>query len=146
VVVELFVVRVVGLFGGCWCGQGIRSVVPGLVVVSLSLLFVFCGVLVFPCVSVSLSFGGLGFWVVFVLLVLLRVALGLAFDGLLDELMVSVVVVVHVLGSPVQGVRGGHFASVSPCGGLGSCHVCPSSSLRIPNDLAATMAWGSEAD
>ena len=92
-----------------------RSVVPGLLVVSLFLPFVFCGVPVFPCVPVSWSFGGLGFCVVIVLLVLLRVALGLASDGLLG-LMASVVVVVQVLGLPVQVVRGGPFASVSPCG------------------------------
>ncbi len=70
---------------------------------------------VFRCSPVCLfhgRVGGLGFCMVIVLLVLLRVPLGLAFDfdGLLDELMVSVVVVVQVLGSPVQGVRGGHFA------------------------------------
>ena len=106
--------------------------------------FVFCGVLVFPCVPFSWSFGGLGFWVVFALLVLLRVVLGLAFDGL-RGLMVSAVVVVQFLGSPVQVVRGGHVASVSPCGGLGSRRVCLSSHLRIPNDLAETVIWGSEA-
>jgi hypothetical protein len=50
-------------------------------------------------------------------------------DGLLG-LMVSVVVVVQVLGSPVQVVRGGPFASVSPCGGLGSRRVIPRSHLR----------------
>ncbi len=99
---------------------------PGLLVVSLFLPFVFCGVLVFPCVPVSWSCGGLVFWVVFVLLVLLRVALGLAFDGLL-ELVVSVVVVVQVLGLPVQVVRGGPFASVSPCGCLGIRQVCSTS-------------------
>ncbi len=78
------------------------------------------------------------------LLVLLRVALGLAFDGLLG-LMVAVVVIVQVLGLPVQVVRGGPFASVSPCGCLGSRRVCSSSHLRIPNDLAEAVAWGSEA-
>ena len=118
--------------------------VHGLLVVSLFLRFVFCGVPVFPCVPVSWSFGGLGFCVVIVLLVFLRVALGLAFDELLG-LMVSVVVVVQLLGSPVQVVRGGHFASVRPCGGLGSRRVGPSSHLRIPNGLAATMAWESGA-
>ena len=116
---------------------------PGLLVVSLFLLFVFYGMLSFPCVPVSWSFGGLGFWVVFVFLVLLGVALGSAFGGLLG-LMVSVVVV-QVLGLPVQVVRGGRFASVSPCGCLGSRRVCSSSHLRIPNDLAGTVAWGSEA-
>ncbi len=118
--------------------------VHGLLVVSLFLPFVFCGVPVFPCVPVSWSCGGLGFCMVIVLLVLLGVALGLAFDELLG-LMVSVVVVVQVLGSPVQVVRWGHFASVRPCGGLGSRRVCPSSHLRIPNGLAATMAWESGA-
>ena len=118
--------------------------VPGLLAVSLFLPFVFCGVPVFPCVPVSWSFGGLGFCVVIVLLVLLGVALGLASDGLLG-LVVSVVVVVQVLGLPVQVVRGGHFASVRPCGGLGSRRVGPSSHLRIPNGLAATMAWESGA-
>ena len=70
--------------------------------------------------------------------------MGLAFGGLLG-LVVSVMVVVQVLGSPVQCVRGGRFASVSQCGGLGSHRVCPGFHLRIPNDLAETMAWGSEA-
>jgi hypothetical protein len=106
--------------------------------------FVFCGSPVFPCVSVTRSFGGLCFCVVFVLLVLFGVALGLAFDGSLG-LMVSVVVAVQVLGSHVQVVRGCRFASVSPCGGLGSRRVCSSSHLRIPNDLAEAVAWGSEA-
>ena len=66
------------------------------------------------------------------------------FDGLLG-LMVAVVVVEQVLGLPVQVVRGGPFASVSPCGCLGSRRVCSSSHLRIPNDLAEAVAWGSEA-
>jgi hypothetical protein len=70
--------------------------------------------------------------------------LGLAFDGLLG-LMVAVVVVVQVVGLPVQVVRGGPFATVSPCGCLGSRRVCSSSHLRIPNDLAEAVAWGSEA-
>ena len=47
--------------GRSWPEQRFRSVVPGLLVVSLFLPFVFCGVLVFPCVLVSWSFGGLGF-------------------------------------------------------------------------------------
>ncbi len=38
-------------------------------VVSLFPPFVFCGGPVFPCVAVLWSFGGLGFWVVIVLLV-----------------------------------------------------------------------------
>ena len=113
-------------------------------VVSLSLPVVFCGGPMFPCVRYSCSLGGSGFCVSFVVLVLLRVALGLAFDGPLG-LMVAVVVVVQVLGLPVQVVRGGHFASVRPCGGLGSRRVGPSSHLRIPNGLAATMAWESGA-
>ncbi len=80
-----------GVLGGCWCEQRFRSVVPGLLVVSLflPLFFVVCW-----CSPVCLfhgHLGGLGIWVVFVLLVLLRVALGLAFDGLLG-LVVSVVV------------------------------------------------------
>ena len=66
-VVGVVVVRVVGMLGGCRCEQGSRSVVPGLLVVSLFLPFVFCGVLVFPCVPVSWSFGWLGFCVVIVL-------------------------------------------------------------------------------
>ncbi len=70
VAVGVVVVRVVRMLGGCWCEQGFRSVVPGLLVVSLFLPFVFCGMLVFPCVPVSWSFGGLGFWVVFALLIL----------------------------------------------------------------------------
>ena len=53
VAVGVVVVRVVGMLGGCWCEQGFLSVVPGLLVVSLFLPFVFCGVLVFPCVPVS---------------------------------------------------------------------------------------------
>ncbi len=75
------------------------------------------------------------------LLVLLRVALGLAFDGFL-ELLVSVVLVVHVLGLPVQVGRGGHFASVSLCERLSSRRMCLH--LRIPNDLAETVVWGSK--
>ena len=67
--VGLVVVRVMEILGGCWCEQGFLSVVPGLLVVSLFLPFVFCGVLVCPCVPDSWSFGGLGFLVVFVLLV-----------------------------------------------------------------------------
>ena len=67
--VGVVVVRVVGMLGGCWCVEGFLSVVPGLLVVSLFLPFVFCGVLVCPGVPVSWSFGGLGFWVVIVLLV-----------------------------------------------------------------------------
>ena len=70
--------------------------------------------------------------------------MGLAFDGFLG-LMVSGAVVVQVPGLPVQVVRGGPFASVSPCGGLGRRRVCPISHLRIPNDLAEAVAWGSEA-
>ena len=46
--VGVVVVRVVGKLGGCWCEEGFRSVFHGLVVVSLFLPFVFCGVLVFP--------------------------------------------------------------------------------------------------
>ena len=103
--------------------------------------FTCCGGPVFPCVPVSWSFGGLGFCVVFVLLVLFRDVLGFAFGGSLG-LMISVVVAVQVLGSHVQAVRGGCFASVSPFRGLGSRRVCSSSHLRIPSDLAATVAWG----
>jgi hypothetical protein len=80
-------------------------VVHVLLVVSLFLPFVFCGVPVFPCVPVSWPFWGLGFCVVFVLPILLIVALGLAFDGLLG-LMVAMVVVVQVLGLPAQVFRG----------------------------------------
>ena len=69
VAVGVVVVRVVGVLGGCWCEEGFRSVVHGLLVVSLFLPFVFCGVLVFPCVLFSWLFGELGFWVVIVLLV-----------------------------------------------------------------------------
>ncbi len=108
--------------------------VHGLLVGSLFLPFVFCGGPVFPCVSVSWSFGGLGFCVVFVLLVLLRDDLGLAFGGP-RGLMISVVVAAQVLGSHVQAVRGGRFASVSPFGGYGSHRVCPSSHLGSP------MVW-----
>ena len=67
--VGVVVVRVVGMLGGCWCEQGFLSVVPGLLVVSLFLPFVFCGVMVFPCVPVSWSFGELSLCVVIVLLV-----------------------------------------------------------------------------
>ena len=68
-VVGVVVVRALGVLGGCWCGQKFRPSVPGLFVVSLFLPFVFCGGPVFPCVTVSWSFGGLGFCVVIVLLV-----------------------------------------------------------------------------
>ena len=67
VAVGVFVVRVVGVLDGCCCERRFRSVVPGLLAVSLFLPFVFCGVPVFPCVLVSWSFGGLGFCVVIVL-------------------------------------------------------------------------------
>ena len=67
--VGVVVVRLLGVLGVCWCGQKFRSVVPGLLAVSLFLPFVFCGVPVFPCVLVSWPFEGLGFCVVVVLLV-----------------------------------------------------------------------------
>ena len=89
--IGVFMMMVVEILGGCWCEQRFRSVVSRLLVaVSLFLPFVFCIGPVFPCVSVSWSFGGLGFYVVYVLLVLLRVALGLVFDGSFG-LMISVV-------------------------------------------------------
>ena len=63
------IVVVLSVVGRWWLEQRFQSVVPGLLAVSLFLPFVFCGVLVFPCVPVSWSFGGLGFCVVIVLLV-----------------------------------------------------------------------------
>ena len=95
------------------------------------------------CALFVLAWGS-GFCVAFAVLVLLRVALGLVSGGALG-LVVSVAVAGQVLESCLQIALGGYFASVIPCCGLGSQLVCLSSHLRIPNDLTATVAWGSGA-
>ena len=113
-------------------------------VVSLSLPVVFCGGPMFPCVRYSCSLGGSGFCVAFVVLVLLRVALGLI-SGETLGVVISAEVAAQILESCLQIAHGGHFASVIPCCGLGRQLVRLSSHLRIPNVLTVTVAGGSGA-
>ena len=97
-----------------------------------------------PCVRYSCSLGGLGFCVVFVVLVLLRIALDLV-SGETLGLVISAEVAAQILESCLQIAHGGHFASVIPCCDLGRQQVRLSSHLRIPNVLTVTVAWGSGA-
>ena len=89
---------------------------------------------------VAWSLGGLDLFVVMEVLVLLGGVGGLFFDESLG-LVVSGVVAGEVLELCVQIALGNQVASVNPRRGA----VCPSSHLRIPNDLVATVAWGSGA-
>jgi hypothetical protein len=96
----------------------------------------------FPCVRYSCSLGGSGFCVAFVVLVLLRVALGLV-SGETLGLVKKAEVAAQILESCLEIAHGGHFASVIPCCGLGSQLVSLSSPLRIPSVLEVmVMVWG----
>ena len=71
---------VVEVPGGCWCEQMVQVFFCGLAVANVSLLVFFCGPR-FPCVRVAWPLGGLGFFVVLEVLVLLGDVWGLVFDS-----------------------------------------------------------------